>query len=98
MGRAGVDWAAEARRALKAYEIRSHRPPSNNSVSGEPGDMWLRQQQHHVGDQVRTPTGDWVVRISADCYQVAKSGPSLDAVGTTLPQPVCLDRANRADR
>ena len=89
----GIDWAAEARRALHAYEIRSHGPPTNTSVSGESEDEWLRQLSHHVGDQVRTPAGDWIIWISADCYEVAKSGTALYASGTPEPQAFCLDRS-----
>jgi hypothetical protein len=95
---AGVDWAAEARRALQAYEIRSHRPSGNISVSGESGEEWLRQLQHHVGDQVRTPSGDWIVWISDDCYQVAKAGPNMYAGGAVLPQTVCLERVRTEGR
>jgi hypothetical protein len=94
----GVDWAAEARRALQAFEIRNHQPPSNNSVSGEPGDEWLRQVQHHAGDQVRTPNGDWIVWISGNCYQLASSGPNVYAPGATLPQTICIDHPSTARR
>jgi hypothetical protein len=89
-----VDWAAEARRALRAYEIRSVRPPSNTSVSGESEDEWLRQLAHHAGDQVRTPNGDWIIWISADCYQVAKSGTGSYAAGNPAPQTSCPDRSH----
>lgn len=56
---AGVDWAAEARRALRAFEIRSHQPARNNSVTGGPGAAWLRQV-HHGGDRTKTANGDWI--------------------------------------
>ena len=95
---AGVDWAAEARRALHAYEIRNHRPPRDTLVSGESEDEWLRQLEHHNGDQVRTPNGDWIIWISADCYQVARSGTSVYGAGTTLPQTLCLDRSASSGR
>ncbi len=89
----GVDWAAEASRALHAYEIRNHRPPRDTLVSGESEDEWLRQLEHHPGDQVRTPSGDWIIWVSAECYQVARSGTSLYAAGATLPQTICIDRS-----
>jgi hypothetical protein len=86
----GVDWAAEARRALQAFEIRNHQPPSNNSVSSEPADVnWWPQSQHHAGEQFKTANGDWIVWINASCYQVASSGPSAYALGAMLPQTIC---------
>jgi len=90
---AGVDWAAEARRALHAYEIRNHEPPGNRSVSGEPGDAWLRQLQHHAGEQMKTANGDWIVWVNADCYRLASSGPSTYARGAILPPIICPGRS-----
>jgi hypothetical protein len=89
----GVDWKAEARRAVQAYEIRSHRSPRNTSVSGDSGEEWLRQLQHHAGDRTRTPNGDWIIWISANCYQVATAGPSMYVAGVTPPPIVCLEHA-----
>ncbi|MGA2190482.1 MAG: hypothetical protein ABSH33_18325 [Steroidobacteraceae bacterium] len=86
----GVDWTAEARRALHAFEIRSHQPSNNNSVSGAPGDdPWRRLTEHHAGDHVKTANGDWIVWIDASCYQVAGSGASAYALGAALPQTIC---------
>jgi hypothetical protein len=87
---AGVDWAAEARRALQAFEIRSHQPPSNNSVSRGPAeDNWWPHAQHHAGDRYKTAGGDWIVWISDRCYQVAGIAPGAYAAGGTLPQTIC---------
>jgi hypothetical protein len=94
----GVDWAAEAHRALQSYEIRHHQPPSYAAVSGDPGDEWLRQLQRHAGDQIRTPNGDWIVWISANCYQVAKSGPGAFVPGAMVPQTICRDLSGTAAR
>jgi hypothetical protein len=92
----GVDWAAEARRALHAFDIRSHQPPSNNSVSSEPGDEWLRQVPRHAGEQIKTANGDWIVWINANCYQVARSGSGIYVPGATLPQTICRDQSGTA--
>lgn len=89
----GVDWKAEARRAVQAYEIRSHRPPRNTSVSGESSEEYLRQLQHHAGDRTRTPSGDWVIWISAECYQVATAAPSLYVAGVAPPPIICLEHS-----
>ncbi len=87
----GVDWAAEARRALQAFEIRQHsRPPSNLSVAGEPGnDYWLRELLH-AGDQLKTANGDWIIWTDANCFQIARSDPLTAAPLATSPEVTCL--------
>src|SRR5271163_1860588 len=46
----GVDWAAEARRALQAFEIRRNQFSAGKSVSGRPEDEnWLPNVQHRAG-------------------------------------------------
>jgi len=83
----GVDWAAEARRALRAFEIHNFQPPINNSISRMPWeDNGEPQAQHQAGDRFKTVNGDWMVWINASCYQLASSGPKSYAV---LPQTIC---------
>jgi hypothetical protein len=85
----GVDWAAEARRAIQAFEIRKHQPASNSSVSGSPAEQnWWPRVKHHAGDQFKTASGDWIVWINASCYQVASSAMTY-APGAALPQTIC---------
>jgi hypothetical protein len=78
---AGVNWAAEAHRAVQAFEIRRNHPPSV-AISGSTlwTDWWPRE--HHAGDRFKTDSGDWIVWISASCYQVATV-----ASGTTGSAP-----------
>jgi hypothetical protein len=86
----GVDWAAEARRALHAFEIRTHQPVDSMSVSGAPGDdPWRRLAQHHAGEQVKTANGDWIVWINANCYQVASSGTGAYPPGAAPLRTFC---------
>ena len=84
---AAVNWTAEAHRAVQAFEIRRNHPPSV-AISGSPSwnDWWPRE--HHAGDRFKTDSGDWIVWISASCYQVAtaSSGP----IGSTPSRIVCL--------
>jgi hypothetical protein len=88
----GVDWAAEARRAVQAFDIRQHQPASRTSVSGRPGeDTWWPHAPHHAGDQFKTANGDWIVWINANCYQIASSGPSASAQGAAPPQTICRE-------
>jgi len=67
----GVDWSAEAHRAVKAYEIRRDQP-ADNALSGKsPANDWWPQYGPNEGDQFKTDAGDWIVWINADCYKVA---------------------------
>jgi hypothetical protein len=82
---APVNWAAEARRAVQAVEIRRNHPP-NVAISSSPwSDWWPRE--HHAGERYKTESGDWIVWISSSCYQIARAGPG--ALGSTPPQTVC---------
>jgi hypothetical protein len=80
-----VNWAAEAHRAVQAFEIRRNHPP-NVAISGSPSwtDWWPRE--HHAGDRYKTDNGDWIVWISASCYQVATA--SSAAIGSTPPSRI----------
>jgi hypothetical protein len=88
----GVDWAAEARRALQAFEIRNHQASASRSVSGRPeDDHWPLHAQHHAGERFKTENGDWMVWIDANCYEIARGIRRLRACraahGTDLPRP-----------
>ncbi|MEP6886251.1 MAG: hypothetical protein ABJC66_16000 [Gammaproteobacteria bacterium] len=86
----GVDWRAEARRAVQAFEIRSHRPKSEYSMPGSAAeDNWWPQGRHFAGEQYRDVNGDWIVWINASCYQVASAGASAQTPGVLLPQTIC---------
>jgi hypothetical protein len=87
----GVDWNAEARRAVQAFEIRrsgaAHNDPNPGSLAE---DTWWPRVHHHAGEQYKTDSGDWIVWINAECYQIANSVPSLlSAPGTVLPRTIC---------
>jgi hypothetical protein len=91
----GVNWAAEARRAVHAFDIRSHQPPIHDSLSSSPAeDNWWPRTQHHAGDAYKIANGDWIVWIDASCYQVASSGQSADANEAVLPRTVCPGKAS----
>ena len=86
----GVNWAAVARRAVRAFDIRSHQPPIHDSLSSSPGeDHWWPRTQHHTGDQYKIANGDWIVWINGSCYQVASSGPPAYANDAGLPRTIC---------
>jgi hypothetical protein len=86
----GPDWAAEARRAVNAFEIRTRQPPPDNLISGSPFDdhLWWRKGPHKPGDRFKTANGDWVVWIDAHCYQIATAGGRSTA-NTDMARTVC---------
>jgi hypothetical protein len=93
----GVDWAAEARRAIHAFEIRTHQSPRNISVSGSPAEEhWWLPARRRAGDQFKTPSGDWIVWINASCYQVATSAATSTLLAAP-PHTVCLVDSSARD-
>jgi hypothetical protein len=81
-----VNWAAEAHRALRAFEIRRDQTPSSAiSVSSSLDDWW--PGEHHAGDQFKTDSGDWIVWINANCYQIASW--HSNAMGASPPRTIC---------
>lgn len=90
----GVDWSAEARRALQAFEIRSSSPPGNHFNSGLPSDeRWWPRTRHRAGERFKTPAGDWIVWLNSNCYQVA----SAAAPAMLSPETTCVDAREPAD-
>jgi hypothetical protein len=83
-----VNWAAEAHRALRAFEIRRDQPPSSAvSVSTSLDDLWSRE--HHAGDSFKTDSGDWIVWINANCYQIASWHSNAAASGPGPSHTIC---------
>jgi hypothetical protein len=88
----GVDWGAEARRALQAFEIRNHQHSASQSVSGRPeDDRWPLRAQHHAGERFKTENGDWMVWIDANCYEIARAASGAAAHVAPLTEPICED-------
>ena len=93
----GVDWRAEARRAVQAFEIRSHRPRSEYTMPGSAAeDNWWPRGRHFAGEQYRTPGGDWIVWVNASCYQVASAGANPYAPGALQPRTICPKKPDPA--
>jgi hypothetical protein len=87
-----INWAAEAHRAVRAFEIRRDQPPSSAIALSSPFDGWS-PHKHHAGEQSRTVSGDWIVWINASCYQVASWHAGAPAIGATPPPTVCRDES-----
>ena len=86
----GVNWTAEARRAVSAFEIRRDEHVTHAQFGRSPWEGWLPQQEHRAGDKLRTDNGDWIVWVDANCYQIAKwhAGPAVQTVAP--PRTVCI--------
>ena len=86
----GVDWKAEARRAVQAFEIRSHRPRSDYTMPGGAAEeKWWPLARHRAGDQFKTANGDWIVWVNASCYQVASSKANVSAPDAAPSPTIC---------
>jgi hypothetical protein len=98
-GGSGVDWAAEAKRALQAFEIRSRQPAASDSVSRRSPAEQPWWPAHRAGDRFKTEDGNWIVWINSSCYQVATSASSTAAVmnGTICPEKSHIPGADRSD-
>ena len=93
-----VNWAAEAHRALRAFEIRRDQPANSAiSVSSSLDEWWPRE--HRAGDRFKTDSGDWIVWINANCYQVAGWHSNSRTNDARPSQTICSakDGAPRAD-
>jgi len=85
-----VNWAAEAHRAVRAFEIRGHQT-ANSALSVSSSLDVSGSAEHHAGDKLKTPNGDWIVWISADCYQIASWHSDVPAFGE--PAIICRKKA-----
>lgn len=84
----GVDWTAEAHRAVRAYEIRRDEAPTKALSVSALGEEWPTRGLHSNAPS-RTANGDWIVWIDANCYQVA-TGTARTAADTMRPDTQCL--------
>jgi hypothetical protein len=87
-----VNWAAEAHRAVRAFEIRRHQTGNSAlSVSSSLDESGWRE--HHAGDQMKTASGDWIVWINANCYQIAGWHSETPSVGAISHKTICRNPA-----
>lgn len=85
-----VNWAAEAHRAVQAFEIRRDRQVSHAMLGSTPWDGWLPHREHHAGDRFKTDSGDWIVWIDGNCYQVATWHAGAPAEDATQTPTICV--------
>lgn len=91
-----VNWTAEAHRAVRAYEIRRDQPPSAASSVSTPWDGWWPRRGHHAGDRYKTESGDWIVWIDDNCYQIASWHAGAIAANINPPRTICPGENDRA--
>jgi hypothetical protein len=87
-----VNWVAEAHRAVRAFEIRTHQT-TNSALSVSSSLDVSGSREHHAGDELKTASGDWIVWINANCYQIASWHSDAPVVGTLSPKTICRDPA-----
>lgn len=88
----GVNWTAEAHRAVRAFEIRNSQTHNSAlSVSSTLDDQGFGE--HHAGDRSKTESGDWIVWINGDCYKIASwhSGAIAQSIS---PQTICRKKTS----
>jgi hypothetical protein len=83
-----VNWTAEAHRAVRAFEIRRNQG-SNSALSVSSSLDASGASEHHAGDRIKTESGDWIVWINADCYQVASWHSDSTVLDSLSPQTIC---------
>jgi hypothetical protein len=91
-GGAGVNWTAEAHRAVKAFEIRRDEHVIHSVLGTSPWDGWLPLGEHHAGDKYRTQSGDWIVWIDSNCYQIASWRDGTPVRDQNPPQTICVNK------
>lgn len=86
---AGVDWIAEARRAVRANDIRND---YSNYVSDKAAarDWW--PEAHRAGAIYKTANGDWIVWVNSSCWFVAGADPRAVERMASTAKIDCLKR------
>jgi hypothetical protein len=84
---AGVDWVAEARRAVRANDIRNE---YSNYVSDKAAtrDWW--PETHRAGAMYKTANGDWIVWVNSSCWFVAGADPRAVERMASTAKIACL--------
>jgi len=93
---AGVNWTAEAHRAVKAFEIRRDEHVIHSPLGTSIWDGWVSSGEHHPGDRYRTESGDWLVWIDGNCYQIASWHEGELVRNDTPLQTFCVEAGGGA--
>jgi hypothetical protein len=92
-----IDWADQVRTVADSVvanadtreSVLAPNPTPQKSIFPEP-------PAHHAGEQHRLDTGEWIVFISDNCYQISSAIPTVPtALGNGLgPSTFCIDNSN----
>lgn len=83
-----MDWAAEAVQAA-ASVIGTHKGASAAPVTLATHNFWLPPSSHHRGEQYTTDTGQLVVWVSDECYQITRLPMPNVPDHVMVPMRVC---------
>jgi hypothetical protein len=93
-----VDWSEEARAVATAAANRTlTRRDRGADSTPSPHSVFAPPSAHHKGDESSTVTGDRIVFVTDDCYQVSKAIPAISNAsnnGMGL-QTYCLNKSDR---
>jgi hypothetical protein len=92
-----IDWADEARTTAAAMVTQADSRPMALGFDSVPlpKSAFPDSGAHHAGDQHRLDSGEWIVFISDNCYQISRSlplisNPAIDGMGV---QTFCLSQS-----
>jgi hypothetical protein len=100
MGTFGVpiDWADQAHTVADsiAENTGAREGRSAPDLTAPQKSIFPEPPAHHAGEQHRLDTGEWIVFISDNCYQISSSIPAVPtAPGNGIGQSTfCLDDSN----
>jgi hypothetical protein len=90
-----IDWADQAHTVADSVVANT-----DASESGSGPDLTAPQKSifpeppaHHAGEQHRLDTGEWIVFISDNCYQISSAIPTVPDNGIAQ-STFCLDNSN----
>jgi hypothetical protein len=92
-----IDWADQVRTVADSVvantdtreSVLAPNPAPQKSIFSEP-------PAHHAGEQHRLDTGEWIVFISDNCYQISSAIPTVPtALGNGMgPSTFCIDNSD----
>jgi hypothetical protein len=92
-----IDWAEEAQTVAaamaKSDSLQTHQGSDTTPSSQSP---FAPPPTHHAGEQFRTDTGEWIVFVTDNCYQVSSPiPPSPNAIDNGMGlQTYCLGKSH----
>ncbi len=91
-----IDWAHQAHTVADSLAANTGAAESQLADLTPPQkSIFPQPPAHHAGEQHRLDTGEWIVFVSDDCYQISSSIPTATAPGSGFGQSTyCLDNSD----